>query len=89
MPTRTSAVIRAAESVVESLESRTLLAANLIGDRLIVDGTRRSDSIAINTRDGGITLRVFVNGVRENFFAADVGVIEIYGYRGNDRIEMA
>lgn len=74
---------------LESLEQRRLLSAALVGDVLLVQGGRRSDLISINTRDGGVTIRATINGARSYFTAAQVRQIDVIGYRGNDRIEIA
>src|SRR4051812_23985556 len=73
---------------IESLEARRLLSAELRGDVLIVEGTSDGDLIGITSRDGGTTLRVTVNGERAYFAAADIGEIDVYGYRGSDDIEI-
>src|SRR5258705_5044267 len=74
---------------LERLESRRLLSAVQIGDVLIVEGTSGSDDIFVNTRDGGVTLRVVVNGVRSYFTAASINQIQAFGYRGQDDIEIS
>src|SRR5882724_5693667 len=74
---------------IEQLESRRLLSAVQIGDMLIVEGTSGSDDIFVNTRDGGVTLRVVVNGERSYFTAAGISQIQVFGYRGQDDIEIS
>src|SRR6476659_5165393 len=74
---------------IEPLEPRKLLSAELFGDILVIEGTSGSDAIAINTRDGGVTLRVVINGERSYFTAAGINEIQAYGYRGQDDIEIS
>src|SRR5512132_4581403 len=73
----------------EFLELRQLLSAALSGDVLLIKGTSHSDSITVNSKDGGVTLRVVVNGVLSTFPSSAVREIQIYGYRGNDSLKMS
>src|SRR4051812_10628969 len=76
-------------SLIEPLESRTLLSAFLRGQTLIVEGSSGGDRISIGTRDGGVTLRILINGRKSYFTGSAVKRIEAYGYGGSDRIEIA
>lgn len=72
---------------VESLESRTLLSATLSGGTLLIDGTRRSDSIEIYTgADPTNRIVVVVNGVGDTFRASAVKNIVVNAGLGDDQI---
>jgi hypothetical protein len=53
---------------------------------LVVNGTTGDDSILISPATGGV--QVFFNGVSKGFFSP-TGRIIVYGYDGNDSIELA
>src|SRR5690348_8882965 len=74
---------------VEPLETRNLLSATVINGVLVIEGTSGSDAIFVNSRDGGVTLRVIVNGQRSYFESAGITSIQALGYRGQDDIEIS
>jgi Ca2+-binding RTX toxin-like protein len=68
----------------ESLESRRLLAANLVDGVLTVTGTHKDDTIRIVQKP--TTLLVTVNGTLNAFKPTHVKSVIVNGNRGNDRI---
>src|SRR4051812_14112559 len=83
-----STISNAIQPLIESLESRRLLAATLVGTQLNVDGSNtRSDSITVDIDDAG-TIAVSINGRESEFSADDVATLRVRGLNGNDRIEL-
>ena len=87
------AVIAAVESVrtsihraIEPLESRTLLAASIDDDTLVVAGTNGNDRITL-APDGG-QIVVTINGDDESFDADDFRFIRVKGRDGRDTIRI-
>src|SRR5687767_1381920 len=85
------AVIAAVESVrtsihraIEPLESRTLLAANLDGDTLIVAGTNNNDRITL--APDGDRIVVTINGDDESFDGDAINLIRVKARDGRDRV---
>ena len=75
--------------LIQPLEPRTLFSALMRGHTLIVEGTSGADAISIGTRDGGINLRILINGHKSYFTGAAINRIEAYGYRGIDLIALS
>jgi Ca2+-binding RTX toxin-like protein len=74
---------------MESLESRTLLAADLFNGLLTVVGTNGNDNIQVQVATSGPNagqLQVDVNGAQSFFNVAQVGAIQVFGLKGNDQI---
>jgi len=74
---------------LESLEDRTMLAADLVNGVLSVVGTKGSDSIQVQVATAGAhtgELEVNVNGAQSYFTVAQVNSIHIAGLKGNDTI---
>jgi len=74
---------------IESLESRKMLAANLMNGSLSIFGTKLSDNIQVQVATSGPhagELQVDVNGQQSFFTVAQVNSIKIFGLGGNDQI---
>lgn len=74
---------------LEGLESRTLLAADLLNGTLTVVGTNGNDSIQVQVASAGPNagqLQVDMNGSQSFFDPAQVTAIQIFGLKGNDTI---
>ena len=74
---------------IESLESRTMLAADLAGGILTVIGSDANDNIQVQVATAGPNsgdLQVDINGVQSFFTVAQVTEIVIQGLKGNDQI---
>lgn len=85
--TRSTPVIRAANSVVESLETRKLLSITLTDGELLVEGSlRKNNGISVDLSSDGKTYGVRVNSDRRTFSAADIKAITLIGGRYNDYI---
>ena len=75
--------------MLETLESRRLLAATLSEGTLTIIGTNRSDRIEVIRRADDVQIRVELNGAESRFRFFDVERIHISGGRGNDFIEFS
>src|SRR5689334_18019861 len=74
---------------IESLENRQLLSVALTSGTLQIDGTRRSDTIAVEVDPSrGGRLLVTVNGVSESFRAKNVQRISINSGLGTDSVNL-
>jgi Ca2+-binding RTX toxin-like protein len=74
---------------IESLESRTMLAADLVSGTLTVVGTNANDNIQVQVATSGPhngELQVDVNGQQSFFIVNQVTAIQILGLNGNDQI---
>ena len=75
--------------MLETLESRRLLAATLSNGTLTIIGTNRSDRIEVISRLDDGQVRVELNGTETRFRFGDINRIHISGGRGNDFIEFS
>lgn len=73
--------------VVESLEQRQLLSADVIGGTLVVDGTDGNDKIAVIAGREPGTFTVKIKGEGKQFFEG-IDAIEIHGLAGHDKIKV-
>jgi Ca2+-binding RTX toxin-like protein len=75
--------------MIESLETRRLLAIALQGDTLVITGTKKNDTIDL-TVDSGAPGRVSVrvNGFLRRFTLSDIDEINIQAGQGDDRIKI-
>ena len=74
---------------IESLERRTMMAADLLNGTLSVVGTNGNDNIQVQVAVGGAhagELQVDLNGQQSFFTVAQVNSIRISGLAGNDQI---
>lgn len=74
---------------IESLETRTMLAADLLNGALSIVGTKGNDNIQVQVAAAGPhtgELQVDVNGQQSFFTANQVTSIQILGLGGNDQI---
>ncbi len=72
---------------LENLESRQLMAADLVGDTLYIDGSNNGDVIEVRFDETGIDeVHVDVNGEDDEFRLDEVNEIRIRGFGGNDTI---
>jgi Ca2+-binding RTX toxin-like protein len=74
---------------MENLETRQLMAADLVGDILYIDGSDAGDQIEIRFDETGIDeVHVDINGDDEEFDLDDVNEIRVRGLGGNDTINI-
>ena len=77
---------RAGWSSIESLETRTLLSADISYGVLSIEGTSASDSVEIEA--GTDELTVLLNGERESFAASQVSSITVDVGDGDDVVRI-
>jgi Ca2+-binding RTX toxin-like protein len=74
---------------LESLETRKLMAADLVGDILYIDGTAAGDEIEVRFDETGVDeVHVDINGDDDEFDLDDVNEIRVRGLGGNDTIHI-
>lgn len=74
---------------IESLETRTMMAADLLNGTLTIVGTNANDNIQVEVAVAGPhtgELQVDINGTQSFFTVAQVTSISIDGLKGNDTI---
>jgi Ca2+-binding RTX toxin-like protein len=74
---------RNAVDVIEALEARRLLSASIDHRVLVIEGTRRGDTVEI-TREGRKSVRVNVNGEASTFAFKQFGKIRVVLGKGDD-----
>jgi Ca2+-binding RTX toxin-like protein len=80
------------KNLVETLESRTLRSASLVGETLLVNGTTGNDTIVLTVVNGN-DINVKLNGADQGTFdvhttGPDPDDIEVHGLAGNDTITL-
>ncbi|CAN5612603.1 hypothetical protein BH09PLA1_BH09PLA1_13130 [soil metagenome] len=80
----------------EPLESRQLFAAGgpvtppqtvpITRVKLVLEGTTRTDNIALDVKKG--YLHFYLNGVTVRYNAARVGIVQLYALNGNDTVKI-
>lgn len=74
---------------IENLESRELMAADLVGDILYIDGSNAGDQIEVRFDESGKDeVHVDINGDDDEFDLDEVNEIRVRGFGGNDTIEI-
>lgn len=77
---------RAIAPVIEQLEGRQMLSANLSRGVLTVEGTGASDNIVVQLSKDNSTVEVYINDEMSGFASRKVTKLVVFGLKGNDSI---
>src|SRR3954447_17579553 len=76
----------ATQSVIEQVETRSLLSITLVGTDLQIKGTHNSDVITVDSDESPSRIRVQVNHVIRRFNTSAVRSMLIEGLKGDDDV---